>query len=61
MNCYSCLHLMDGADGIRRCRVDRNALPVSAALEADCTRYVREPGSDDAGAPEWYWKHEEGK
>ena len=45
---------MDGADGIRRCRVDRNALPVSAALEADCRRYVRETGSDDAGVPAWY-------
>jgi hypothetical protein len=41
------------ADGIRRCRVERNALPVSPALEADCKRYLRETGSDDQ-TPEWY-------
>lgn len=54
MTCYSCLHLMDGADGVKRCRVDANALPVSEALEADCKRYVRATGADDA-VPPWYW------
>lgn len=55
-NCYSCIHLMPPektADGVRRCRVHKRALPVSPALEADCKRYVRETGTDDA-VPEWY-------
>lgn len=51
--CYACIHLMTGADGLKRCRVDTNALPVSPALEADCRRFMREPGSDDS-VPEWY-------
>ena len=42
------------ADSVRRCRVDRQALPVSPQLEADCKKFVREPGADDADAPEWY-------
>lgn len=62
VNCYSCLHLMDGYDGVKRCRVERNALPVSPALEADCRKYVRATGTDDS-VPEWYrdaW-HVEGR
>ena len=53
MTCFSCLHLMLGADNVRRCRVQRDALPVSAALEADCRRYVRATGTDDE-VPAWY-------
>lgn len=45
---------MIGADEIRRCRVDRNARPVTPDLEANCKRHIREPGSDDA-VPPWYW------
>ena len=41
------------ADSVRRCRVDRQALPVSPQLEADCRRYVRAVGSGDA-VPDWY-------
>lgn len=55
-SCFSCLHLMtpeQSADGVRRCRVNRNGLPVSPALEADCTKYVRSVGTDDE-MPAWY-------
>ncbi len=54
-NCPACIHLMQPektADGQRLCRT--YGLAVSPALEADCTRYVREVGSDDA-IPAWYW------
>lgn len=50
-SCYACLHCYDGADQIKRCRV--NGLPVSPALEDDCNRFIREPGSDDS-VPPWY-------
>lgn len=56
MTCYSCIHLMQPektADSLRRCRVAREAEPVSPELEAECERFVREVGSDDA-IPEWY-------
>lgn len=52
--CYSCIHLMIGADGKRRCRSESNALKVSRALEADCRRFILKPGANDE-APAWYW------
>lgn len=51
--CYACIHCYDGADGVKRCRVDTNGLPCTPALEADCWKFVREPGADDQVAP-WY-------
>lgn len=56
MSCYACIHLMtpeQSADGVRRCRANKRALPVSPALEADCKLFVREVGADDA-VPPWY-------
>lgn len=52
--CFACIHLMQPgqtADGSRLCRA--YGLPVAPALEADCSRFVREAGSDDA-IPVWY-------
>lgn len=54
MACYSCIHLMHGADGARRCRVAPNALKVSRRLEAACKAYVRNAASDGI-VPGWYW------
>ena len=44
--CLSCAQSMDGADGVLRCRVSRNALPCSEALAEDCGKYLYEPGTD---------------
>lgn len=52
--CYSCIHLMVGADSTRRCRSERNALKVSRALEAACRRYILKPGFNGE-IPVWYW------
>ena len=46
--CLSCYQSMDGADGVLRCRVSRNALPCSEALAEDCGQYLYEPGTDAA-------------
>lgn len=47
-NCGDCVHAMDGADNVLRCRIHSNALKCSPAAYADCKRFEREPGSDDA-------------
>lgn len=52
--CYSCIHLMHGADGARRCRAAPNALKVSKPLEADCKVYVRNSATDGM-VPGWHW------
>lgn len=56
-NCGDCVHAMDGADNVLRCRIHSNALKCSPAAYADCKRFEREPGADSAESPahrQWY-------
>jgi len=36
LNCGDCVHAMDGADNVLRCRIHSNALKCSPAAYADC-------------------------
>lgn len=46
-NCGDCVHAMDGADNVLRCRIHSNALKCSPAAYQNCKRFELDPGSDD--------------
>lgn len=50
-NCGDCIHAMDGADNVLRCRIHSNALKCSPAAYQDCKRFEREPGADSVESP----------
>lgn len=52
-NCGDCVHAMDGADNVLRCRIHSSAMKCSPAAYQDCKRFEREPGADSAESP-WF-------
>lgn len=45
-NCGDCVHAMDGADNVLRCRIHSSAMKCSPAAYQDCKRFEYCLGSD---------------